>query len=104
MTRVVSRENSKTAINLLRTKQPRTLEEFKDAIGLREFEIKKLLNGLESKKIIIRETLSGVEKFWLNENQAIDFWGRNPRQKKRLKHPKNKRSEDESDSGNPAYG
>ncbi len=104
MGRVVSREDTKKAVNLLREKQPRIFQDFKKALGLRDFDLKRLLKNLETEKVVIRESLSGVEKFWLNESQAVNFWGRNPLQKKRLKHPKGKKSVDEPEPENPAYG
>ncbi len=104
MGRVLSREDAKKAVNLLREKQPRTFEDFKQALGMRVFELKKLLKNLETEKVIIRESLSGVEKFWLNESQVVNFWGRNPQQKKRLRHPHGKKLSEDSEEDNPIYG
>ena len=95
MKRVISREDAKNIVSLLRQRQPRTFDDFKDALRVREFELRKLLQSLESAKIIIRESLSGEEKFWLNEAQGVDFLGRDPKQKKRLKHPKIRKQREE---------
>ncbi len=104
MKRVISREDAKIVVNLLRQKQPRIFEDFRDALGMRAFEIKKLLKALEAEKVIIKESLSGEEKFWLNEAQGVDFLGMNPRQKKQLKHQKERKQEEETEPENPAYG
>ncbi len=86
MRRIIRREDGRVVIGLLRQRQPRTFEDFKEAFRMREFEVRRLLKNLEAENVIIRESLSGEEKFWLNEAQAFDFLGKNPVQKKRLKH------------------
>ena len=95
MKRLITHSPSKKIINLLRERQPRTLDDFKE-IGMRGFELKKLLKSLESAKVIIKESLSGEEKFWLNEGAAVDFLGRDSTQRKRLKHPKARVKKEES--------
>ncbi len=104
MKTIVSREDAKTVINMLRLKQPRTFEEFRNALGMRPFEVEKLLRILENTKVIITETLSGEEKFWLNEVQAVDFLGRKPQQVKAIKHPKGRKPKEKPDPENPVYG
>lgn len=86
MRRVISSEDAKVVIDLLLQKRPRIFDDFNSALGIREFDVRKLLKRLEAEGIIIRESYSGEEKFWLNESQAFDFMRRNPVQKKRLKH------------------
>jgi hypothetical protein len=103
MVRVISRKDAKAVINLLRKKQPRTLKDFVVALGKREFETKKLLKGLDSNKVIIKESLSGDEKYWLNETQAVAFLGRDPLQRKRLKHHREKEPGVQLDSDDSAY-
>jgi len=88
---MVSRDDAKAIVRLLGERQLQTFDDFKDALGVREFELRKLLRSLEGEKIIIRESMSGEEKFWLNEAQGVDFLGRDQKQRKRLKHPKAKR-------------
>jgi transcription initiation factor IIE alpha subunit len=91
MTRIISREEAIAIVSLLKERQPRTFDDFKEIQGMREFELRKLLKSLESAKVIIRESLSGEEKFWLNEAAGLDFLGRDPKQRKRLKHPKKRK-------------
>lgn len=54
------------------------------------------MKSLEGAKVIIRESLDGEEKYWLNEAQAVDFLGRDPSQKKRLRHPKARKRREEA--------
>jgi transcription initiation factor IIE alpha subunit len=103
MKRVISREDAKNIVSLLKERQPRTFDDFKDALGAREFELRKLLKSLESAKVIIRESLSGEEKFWLNTAQGVDFLGRDQKQRKRLKHPKKRLKREEVEPDNPIY-
>lgn len=88
MKRIISQDGAKNIVSLLMKRQPRTFDEFTKALGAREFELRKILKSLEGEKIIIKESLSGEEKFWLNEAQGFDFLGRDEKQRKRLKHPK----------------
>jgi predicted transcriptional regulator len=103
MARVISREEAKTAITLLRQRQPRSLEDFKAVLGKRDFQVQRLLRTLEAEGVIIRESLSGQEKFWLNESQAVAFLGLDPRQKKRIKHPRGRGQPVDDDGDDPAY-
>lgn len=102
MKRTLTRAQSKKIINLLRQRQPRTLNEFRET-GLRPFDLKKLLKSLVDEKIIIKESASGEEKFWLNEAQGVDFLGRDPSQRKRLKHPKKRVKKEKSESDDSIY-
>lgn len=104
MRRIISREDAKAIVNLLREKQPRTFEDFSKALGMRPFEIKKLLRALEDEKVLIRESLSGEEKFWLNEEIAVEFFERNPLQITMLKHPKGKKRKGKREPDSPMYG
>lgn len=103
MKRVISREDAKTIVSLLKERQPRTFDDFKEIQGMREFELKKLLQSLENAKVIIRESLSGEEKFWLNEAAGLDFLGRDTTQRKRLKHPKTRKKREEPGPDNSIY-
>ena len=94
MKRTITHSNSKKIINLLMQHQPRTFDDFKE-IGVRDFELKKLLRSLVDEKIIIKESGSGEEKYWLNEGAALDFLGRDVAQRKRVKHPKKRKKRDE---------
>lgn len=104
MTRVISLEDAKKVINLLRQGQPRTRNYFKEALGTRGFDVDRVLRGLEESGVLIRESLSGQEKFWLNENQAISFLGRDPRQRRKLKHPRGEKLENKPGQDDMAYG
>ena len=73
MGHVTTREGGRVIVDLLMQKRPWTFKEFKDSLGMRGFDLKKLLRALETEKVIIRESYSGVEKFWLNENQAFSY-------------------------------
>ena len=92
MPHTITHDNAKSVINLLTAHQPLTFNDFKTALKLRTFELKKLLRSLEDANVIIKESLSGEEKFWLNEAQGVDFLGRDVKQKKRLKHPKKRKN------------
>jgi transcription initiation factor IIE alpha subunit len=94
MKRTISQEPAKKIVSLLLERQPRTFDDFKE-VGVRSFDLKKLLASLEDAKVIIRESHSGVAKYWLNEAQGIDFLGRDTQQRKRLKHPKKKVKKEE---------
>ncbi|MEE8423994.1 MAG: hypothetical protein V3S49_05580 [Thermodesulfobacteriota bacterium] len=104
MKRVISSVDAKNIVSLLRERQPRTFDDFTHALGAREFELRKLLKSLESAKIIIRESLSGEEKFWLNEVQGVDFLGRDSKQRKRLKHQKIRKQKEEPGPDDGIYG
>ncbi|MBU2559664.1 hypothetical protein KKA03_02090 [archaeon] len=99
----ITHTTSKKIIGLLQARQPRTFDDFKE-IGLRPFELKKLLNSLVDAKVIIKESGSGVEKYWLNESAALNFLGRDVQQKKRLKHPKKKLKKEEQKPDDSIYG
>jgi transcription initiation factor IIE alpha subunit len=88
--RVITGDDAKTIIRLLKDKRPMRIGDFKKALSLREFEIKKLLIELVAEGVVIREDLSGEEKFWLNESVAVGYLERNPLQKKRMKRGKEK--------------
>lgn len=104
MKRIISREEAKNIVSLLRERQPRTFDDFTRALRTREFEVRKLLKSLESARIIIRESLSGEEKFWLNEAQGVDFLGRDSKQRKRLKHQKMRKQKEEPEPDDGIYG
>jgi transcription initiation factor IIE alpha subunit len=99
----ITSDNAKSVINLLAARQPLTSGDFKQALRLRDFEVKKLLRSLEESKVIIKESGSGRELFWLNESAAIDFLGRDVAQSKRLKHPKKRKSKEEHAPNDSIY-
>ncbi len=93
----ITNSHAKSIINLLTAHQPLTFNDFKQALALRPFELKKLLKSLENEKIIIKESGSGEEKYWLNESEALNFLGRDTTQRKRVRHPKKKKVVPETD-------
>lgn len=103
MKRIITRSDAKKIVNFLMQHQPRTFDDFKEALGAREFELRKLLKSLENEKVIIKESLSGEEKFWLNEAQGLDFLGRDTTQRKRLKHPKKRLQKEEPKTDDSIY-
>ena len=98
----ITSDDEKKIVCLLMERQPRTLDEFAE-IGKRRFELTKLLKSLEDAKVIIRESGSGKEKYWLNEAADIAFLGRDTQQSKRLKHPKKRKKTDKSDVDDSIY-
>jgi transcription initiation factor IIE alpha subunit len=100
----ITHDNAKSIINLLTAHQPLTFNDFKEALKLRSFDLKKLLQSLVDKKVIIKESGSGEEKYWLNEEAALNFLGREPAQKKRVKHPKKRKKREEPAPGDSIYG
>lgn len=101
MARLIAGDDEKRAINLLRKAQPRTLDEIVKALGKRGVEVTKIVRSLESKGIILKESLSGEEKYWLTEDGAYGFLGRDPTQRQRLKHSKNRKKKGEGGEPDP---